>query len=191
MLTTENARRAFDGKEQRDMGTKAGVVSGLPTESSLVSTEVTLSQKGLFTRITRYEFGRFLVVGAVAALVNLLSAWGYRMLFNRTPFYFEASVALGFSAGTVVSFLLNKIFTFRANAGKTRKQALKFGLISIVSVAISTVVAHLIFMGCMILPKIAGNTHRVESIAHLLTIGVMAVFNYFAIKHVAFAKSEI
>lgn len=162
------------------------------TESLLLSPGVKPHHReGLFDLVMRYEFGRFLVVGAIAALGNLLSAWGYRILFDGAPFCFEASVALGFSVGTVMSFLLNKIFTFRAHDGKTWLQALRFLLVGMVSVVISTVVAHVIFMGCMVLPKIAGNTRRVESMAHLLTIGVMAIFNYFAIKHVAFAKSGI
>jgi len=148
-------------------------------------------RKGIFDLIVRYEFGRFLIVGVVAALGNLLSAWGYRVLFDSTRFSFEASVALGFSVGTVVSFLLNKTFTFQAHDGKTWRQALRFGLIGMVSVALSTVVAHVIFLGCMVLPKIAGYTRRVEVMAHMVTIGFMAVFNYFAIKHVAFAKSGI
>ena len=160
-------------------------------ESPLPGVAMGCHRKGIFDLIVHYEFGRFLIVGTVAVLGNLLSAWGYRVLFDGAPLYFEASVALGFSVGTVVSFLLNKSFTFRAYDGKTWKQALRFVLIGMVLVAISTVVAHVIFMGCIVLPKIAGHTRRIEVMVHMLTIGVMGVFNYFALKYVAFAKAGI
>ncbi len=170
---------------------KAGEVDRALIESSLTSPDAKFYQWGLLTLITRYEFGRFLVVGAIAALGNLLSAWGYRRLSNGARFSFEASVVLGFSVGTVVSFLLNKTFTFQAHEGKTWRQALRFVLVSIVSITISTVVAHVVFLGCITLPPLAANKHHAEIMAHMLTIGVMAIFNYFTIKHVAFAKSGI
>jgi len=157
----------------------------------LMSTRAKPHQGGPLGLVMRYEFGRFLIVGAIAALGNLLSAWSYRILFDRAPFYFEASVALGFSVGTVASFLLNKSFTFQMNDGKTWGQALRFLLISMVSVAISTIVAHVILTSCMALPKIAGNIRHVELSAHILTIGVMAIFNYFALKLIVFRKPRV
>lgn len=139
--------------------------------------------------VMRYEFARFLAVGAVAALANLLSAWCYRLVLRNTASYFEVSVALGFSVGTVVSFLLNKFFTFRAYQGKTWAQALRFALIATVLVALSTAGAHLILQGLVALPGMAENMHRDESLAHIATIGAMTVFNYFVIKYVAFTKT--
>ena len=46
-------------------------------------------------------------------VANLLGAWYYRQLLEDTFCCFEISVALGFSLGTVISFVLNKYFTFR------------------------------------------------------------------------------
>jgi putative flippase GtrA len=78
-----------------------------------------LDRRGTFGLLMRYEFGRFLIIGTLAALANLLSAWCYRQLFQNTRYYFEASMALGFALGTVISFLLNKFITFQAKDGKT------------------------------------------------------------------------
>ena len=139
--------------------------------------------------VMKHEFPRFLVSGGIAALANLLSAWCYRRLLEDTLFYFEISVALGFSVGTVISFVLNRFFTFRATAGKAWAQLLRFLLVAAASIALSTVVAHLLFRGMLLFPAGLAHTRLVESIAHVVTVGVMTVFNYFVIKYVAFARA--
>jgi len=139
----------------------------------------------------KHEFARFLVVGTVAAMANLLSAWCYRQLLETTLFCFEASVAVGFSVGTVISFVLNKFFTFRANDGKTWIQAVRFGLMSIVSVVLSAAVAHLLFQVLhflVVATGTPGDRGLVEAAAHVLTIGVMMVLNYLMMKHFAFRR---
>jgi hypothetical protein len=64
-------------------------------------------------------------------------------------------------------------------------------LIGIVSIVLSTLVAHLVFQGLVAMPSLATSAGRTESIAHVLTIGLMAIFNYFAIKYIAFAKTRV
>lgn len=157
----------------------------------LINTNAASAASSLVGLVLRYEFVRFLVSGAIAALLNLLIAWGYRQMFHGTVCYFEASVVLGFSIGTGVSFVLNKFFTFRARETKVLHQVMRFTLIALVSIAISTIVAHLILSGLILLPGMATNAHRCESLAHIATIGVMTVFNYFAIKHLAFLRAGI
>lgn len=140
--------------------------------------------------VMRYEFVRFLLVGGFAALVNLLCAFCYRKVFQGTRYHFEVSVALGFSAGTVISFVLNKFITFRAKDGKTWCQLVRFLLVSMASIAVSTVVAHFVFQALMALSGNTNNSGRVESTAHIFTIGIMTLFNYLAIKHIAFPRKR-
>ena len=98
------------------------------------------------------EFSRFLLVGGVAALANLLCAWCYRRLLEGTFCCFEISVALGFSLGTAISFVLNKYFTFRRHDGNTWVQLVEFILVSLLSIGLSTIVAHLLLQGMLLLP---------------------------------------
>jgi putative flippase GtrA len=132
------------------------------------------------------EFVRFLVAGGIAASANLAGAGGYRLLLHATPGCFEASVAFGFSLGTLLSFVLNKFVTFRANSGNTWAQLGLFLLISVVSIAMSTLVAHLLFRCLTACPGLASNPHLAEALAHALTIGVMVVVNYAMMRHIAF-----
>jgi putative flippase GtrA len=156
----------------------------------LTTTPTATGRPRVFARLMKYEFGRFLVVGGTAAAANLASAWCYRRLFENTPCYFEVSVSLGFSLGTVISFVLNKFVTFRAHEGNTWVQLFRFLLISIVSIALSTLVAHLILQGLLVLFTV-GDTRLVESVAHVLTVGIMTVFNFAAMKYIAFAKARL
>jgi putative flippase GtrA len=108
------------------------------------------------------------------------------MLLHATPYSFEAGVAFGFSLGTVLSFLLNKFVTFRANAGNTWAQLGLFLSISAVSIALSTLVAHLLFRCLTACPSLADNLRWAEALAHALTIGVMVVVNYLMMRHIVF-----
>jgi len=145
-----------------------------------------LRLKELLGLAWKYEFVRFLVAGGIAASANLAGAWCYRMLLHATPYYFEASVAFGFSLGTVLSFLLNKFVTFRAKAGNTWAQLGLFLVISVVSIAVSTLVAHLLF-GCLTaFASLARNLRLTEALAHTLTIGVMIIVNYWMMRYIAF-----
>jgi putative flippase GtrA len=140
----------------------------------------------LLTWTMKYQFARFLMVGGTAALANVGSASLYRWLFDGTPYYMGASFAMGFSVGTVVSFPLNKFFTFQAHDGNAWGQFLRFILVGLVSIALGTLVAQGIFEGLLVL--LAGvKTNFVGFIAQVITIAIMTVFNFFIVKHFAFA----
>ena len=138
--------------------------------------------------VLQWEFARFLVTGATAAAVNLLSAWGYRALLFDTPWFFEASVAVGFTLGSVVSFYLNKYFTFHANDGNSWFQFARFALVAAVSVVVSTLVAHEALSVLDVARTAWGFTTPIESVAHVATVGIMTIFNYVGIKFVAFGR---
>ena len=69
-------------------------------------------------------------------------------------------------------------------------QLVKFILVSLLSIGLSTIVAYLLLQGMLLLPAGFADTRHAESIAHLLTVGVMTVCNYYLIKYVAFARSR-
>ncbi len=142
---------------------------------------------GFASRVLQWEFARFLVTGATAAAVNLLSAGAIAPLVD-TPWFFEASVAIGFTLGSVVSFYLNKYFTFHANDGNSWFQFARFALVAAVSVVVSTLVAHEALSVLNVVRTAWGFTTPIESIAHVATVGIMTIFNYVGIKFVAFGR---
>jgi putative flippase GtrA len=147
------------------------------------------SGRGIVALAMRYEFARFLVVGAIAALANLLSAWCYRWFLGGTSYHLEASVGLGAAVGTIISFVLNRSFTFRALEGRTWAQFIRFILVSVAYIVGSAFVARLIFQGLKLMPGV-WEEQLLETAANVLTVGFMTIFNYFAIKHFAFLKPE-
>ena len=154
------------------------------------SAAASAERRSLAARFMHYEFSRFLVVGTTASLANLASAWVYRQACDGTWHYFEASVALGFSVGTVISFVLNKFVTFRATQGDTWPQFVRFMIISGISILLSIAVAHCLYVALSLLPWMAARPDIMESAAHVLTIGVIMVANYFMMKYFAFRKKS-
>ena len=139
-------------------------------------------------RVVNHEFARFLVVGTVCALVNLLSGWCYQRILEGTPYWVGASVTFGFFMGTLASYVLNKFVTFRVNDERTWPEIVRFALVSIVSNLIGGLLAEGLFQGLSLLPSVF-EPARVASIAHILSIGMMVIPNYLAIKYIAFARA--
>jgi putative flippase GtrA len=123
-------------------------------------------------------------------LANLIVAWGYREALDGTWRYFDVSIVLGFSAGTVISFVLNKLVTFRATDGDTWPQFIRFMLVTGVYIVMSTIVANLLLAGLKHLPWTSDHKDLTESFAHALTIIVMMMVSYFLMKHFAFRKTS-
>jgi len=132
------------------------------------------------------EFIRFLLVGGTAAAIN----FGSRFLF-RVFFPYVLSVALAFSLGTVVSFILNKVYTFKAFDESTLAQLVKFVAIAVVSIGIAS---FTVYSG-MEIYKYIGITwiteREMESVMHLVAIGVVMIFNFLAMKYFSFRRLSL
>ena len=139
--------------------------------------------------LMKHEFARFLVVGTICALVNLVGGLSYQWLLEGTPYWVGASVTFGFTLGTIASYVLNKYVTFQVTDEKTWPEFVRFILVSIVSNVLSGVVADSILFPILAhVPWVSEQSHRIASIAHVLTIGIMILPNYFMIKYIAFAR---
>ena len=90
------------------------------------------------------EIGAFLVSGGIAAVVNLGAGAGFRVLFGVQ--HNMVSVAVGFALGTVVSFVLNREFTFRARRDSVQSQMIRFGLTAVAGIAVAAGIAQLAFL---------------------------------------------
>lgn len=130
------------------------------------------------------QFGVFLVVGCACAAVNFGAGAAIRSVSSGNAAY-AASVAVGFTAGAVASFVLNRRYTFHVDRAPIGPQALRFTLLSFAAVVLSAVVAEALLAALQALCGGGVGAARLAGMAHVGTIGVMTIFNFFAMKFFA------
>lgn len=143
------------------------------------------------------SFRRFILVGIINTLVglgvNYLLLWllGMNDKVSDNAAYWIASAA-NYVVGSIVSYFLNKYYTFRSR-GKSASEVLRF----IVNIVVCWIVAYgtarpfigWLFTGTWIWPwenvKLPG---AAGYIATLLGAGLFVILNYFGQRFFAFAK---
>ncbi len=133
------------------------------------------------------QFLVFLLVGGTAALVNFFSGALVRLYWTSYSAY-VASVTLGFILGTIVSFILNRRFTFRASDEAVAPQAFRFIVVAIGAVFVSVAVASVILWGWELTGRVVVTRAQVETLGHVGAIGVSTVYNFVAMKFFAFRR---
>jgi putative flippase GtrA len=138
----------------------------------------------LLAPLLNRQFGVFLVVGGACAAVNFGAGAALRMVCAGSAAY-TASIAVGFTAGAVLSFILNRRYTFEVDRSPMGPQAWRFTLVSFAAVALSAAVGQTV-LACLeaVGPRNVGAA-RLAEVAHAVTIGVMTVFNFLAMKFFA------
>jgi putative flippase GtrA len=134
------------------------------------------------------QFLVFLMVGGTAALVNFLSGALVRVYWTSYSAY-VASVTLGFVLGTLVSFVLNRRFTFRASDEAVTPQAFRFAVVALGAVVVSVAVASVVLWAWELAGRVALARAGVESLGHVSAIGVSTVYNFLAMKFFAFRRA--
>jgi len=129
------------------------------------------------------EFLRFLISGSIAAAVNFFSRFFFRLYFS-----YALSIAFSFSLGTVISFFLNKFFTFRSFGEKSAIQLAKFILIAVTSVILASFLASVQVALYKFTRINFIKEKNLESVVHLTTIGLVTVYNFLAMKYFSFRK---
>ncbi len=135
------------------------------------------------------QFLKFLFSGSISAVLNFFSALLFRMFFDKIVYYYSISIAFGFTLGTISSFILNKYFTFKAFEEKSYIQLLKFIFSALLGILIATIIASILNMTLRRLNNDI-NKKIVETISHIITIGVMTIYNFLFMKLFAFKKIE-
>ena len=130
------------------------------------------------------EVGTFVVVGVTCAAVNF--GVGVVVRVAGGPLLpASVGVVAGFIAGAILSFVLNRRYTFRVHEDAVGPQAFRFALASLASVALSACVAEVLVAVIRAVPGLDLPRPMVQNLAHVGTIGVVFVFNYFAMKFFA------
>ncbi|WP_295432310.1 GtrA family protein [uncultured Thiodictyon sp.] len=127
----------------------------------------------------RNEFTRFLVVGTVAALVNLIC----RYLLNPVMGY-SAAILLAYLCGMVTAFILSKAFVFAESPLSTTTEFMRFTLVNVA--AVIQVWAVSIFLAEWLLPRLGAITYAYD-IAHLIGVAVPVFTSYLGHKHFSFS----
>jgi putative flippase GtrA len=133
------------------------------------------------------QFLVFLIVGGTAALVNFFSGALIRLYWTSYAAY-VVSVTAGFVLGTIVSFVLNRYFTFRASGEAAAPQAFRFGIVALGAVVISVVVASLVLWAWELAGRVVLTPVQVETLGHLSAIAVSTLYNFLAMKFFAFRR---
>jgi putative flippase GtrA len=145
------------------------IASGGP---SVATTTVTVG------RPSAAEFIRFLLLGGIAALANLVARYFLNFLMP-----FEAAVILAYLVGMLVAFLLFQKTMFVAGAFKPRSVP-RFIWVNMLGAGLAWGVSTV--MARQILPAI-GWEWRPFEVAHFAGVATPAISSYFLHKYYTFA----
>lgn len=138
--------------------------------------------EGWATRLRRPEtrrFVAFLISGALAALVNVVS----RMAFSLVA-PFGIAVALAFVLGMTSAFLLAKKFVFASSGRPLHVEYGRFALVN--AAALVQVLVVSIVLAKVLFPRI-GLVWNAETIAHVIGVLSPIVVSYQGHKRFSFA----
>jgi putative flippase GtrA len=137
-------------------------------------------------RRAQRQFAVFLVVGGACATVNFGVGAAVRAAVPIGVSW--PSVAAGFVAGTLLSFALNRRYTFEVHEGALGPQAARFAVMSVASIALSAVVAEALDAALRAVPVVSPSSALGADLVHVGTIGLLFVFNFFAMKYFALQR---
>ena len=124
------------------------------------------------------EFLRFIAIGGIAALANLVSRY---LLDFLLPF--ETAVVLAYGVGMVVAFILFRSAMFQRH-DVNRALILRFVWVNVFGATLAWAVSSV--MARQVLPAIGWTFHPFEA-AHVCGVAAPAISSYFLHKHYTYA----
>jgi putative flippase GtrA len=124
------------------------------------------------------QFGRFVLAGGLAALVNWLS----RFVFNLVMSYAAAIVA-AFALGMTVAFVLNKRFVFPYSRRPVAAEISFFVLFNLAAFPVVWVIAYV--LGERLLPELLPRQLAL-ALGHGCAVAVPALLNFVLHKSITF-----
>lgn len=134
------------------------------------------------SRASIVEFARFIGIGGIAALANLISRYFLDFILP-----FEVAVVLAYMVGMVVGFALFQRMLSRGSRVEARR-IVRFVWVNIFGATLAWAVSSL--MARQILPLIGWTWHPFE-LAHLCGVAAPALASYFLHKHYTFAAPAV
>ena len=135
--------------------------------------------KGVFRNLLGSELNRYIVAGIAAVLVD------YTVLIIATEFvgiHYLISNICSYMSGLLVAYTLNTrwVFRYRKYEQKTRMEFSIFVVIVLIGLAISEAMIYML-VESLALPY---------TLAKLVSIGAIFIFNFMAKKRFLFTRSE-
>jgi len=130
----------------------------------------------------RSQFARFVLVGGLAALANVLSRYALNFVMPYVP-----SIALAYLVGMATAFTLNRRFVFEGATRPLHGQVLWFTAVNIA--ALLQTLAVSLLLSRFLLPKL-GWTFHPETIAHMVGVVVPVFTSYLGHRHLTFSRPD-
>lgn len=136
-------------------------------------------------------FHRFLLFSGFAAAVNLLAGQlFYGVLGFAEGWQYAFSVGIAFLCGMVVSYRLNKRYTFPPSYRDAHREITDFFLVSIGGLILTSSMAYGLRSQ---MPGMLGDMTAlvplpisIETLAHVISVGVTAIYSFLAHKFISF-----
>lgn len=127
------------------------------------------------------KFWKFVLVGVINTIVGIAVMFG---LYNLAGCNYWISSATNYLVGSIVSYFLNKYFTFQ-NHEKSWKQVGKF----VINITVCYLLAYGLAKPTVLWIFSGLSTNLKENIAMLAGMGLFVIFNYFGQRFFAFRES--
>ena len=126
------------------------------------------------------QFTTFLVTGAIAAVVNMVSRVGFSQLLR-----FELAVLLAYGVGMLTAYVLARKFVFLQSRTSVRRSFAAFALVNLFAVLQTWLVS--VGLRNWLLPLLGIVVLR-DLIAHGIGVAVPVLSSYFGHKHISFRQ---
>ncbi len=128
------------------------------------------------------QFLRFLLFGGIATLVSFSGGF---VLYAFCEVAYGQAVFIGSAAAIFVNFFLNCIFNFHYHGRPLVAQFVTFATVAGIGTVLTTLLAKgLLCMGLWLFPSRA--LLDVEVVCHVLAIGIVTFYSFFAHKYLSF-----
>ena len=127
-------------------------------------------------------FWKFIMVGIVNTLFGTAVMFSF---YNLLHFSYWVSSAANYIFGSILSYFLNKHFTFQ-NKSRSWKTVLKF----VVNISVCYLVAYRVAKPAVSWLLADASTSIQENGAMLVGMGLFVILNYFGQRFFAFKKGE-
>jgi putative flippase GtrA len=135
------------------------------------------------------QIAKFLVAGGIAASANIATGWALRRLFEGEGAH-AAAVAAGYCVGTVVSFVLNRKFTFQATEGNLRRQIIRYAWATLGGIVVAALIAAGLEVPLRSLLATRLTSAQIGDVAHVGAIGFTTIYSFLVIKYFALRVEE-
>lgn len=128
------------------------------------------------------QFLRFLLFGGIATLVSFFGGFAL-YAFCSVPY--APAVFIGSAAAIFVNFALNYVFNFHYHGRSVQAQFITFASVAGIGTVLTTLLAKgLLHAGLWLFP--ACGLLDAEVVCHVLAIGIVTFYSFFAHKYLSF-----